>query len=111
MPPWAVCCVVMSCRLVALDKCPGTRPVGIGKIWQRLITKCGLKVYSKDTKVTCDSMQLCIGLDAGIKGVLYTVRAQTDAEDLDIEFGKWELDDAIWQKEVAPGDFQDSLPL
>ena len=30
-PPWAAYCALMSCRLVALDKRPGVRPVGIGE--------------------------------------------------------------------------------
>ena len=30
-PPWAAYCALMACRLVALDKRPGVRPVGIGK--------------------------------------------------------------------------------
>jgi hypothetical protein len=32
-PPWAAYRALMACRLVTLDKQPGTRPVGIGEIW------------------------------------------------------------------------------
>ena len=32
-PPWAAYRALMTRRLVALDKEPGTRPVGIGSIW------------------------------------------------------------------------------
>ena len=34
----------MACRLVALDKEPGTRHVGIGEIYLRLSTKCAVEV-------------------------------------------------------------------
>ena len=34
----------MSGRLVALDKCPGVRPIGIGETWHRAFAKALLKV-------------------------------------------------------------------
>ena len=74
MLPWAAYRAMMSCRLVALDKCPGTRPVGIGEIWRRLMAKCGLKVCGEDAKAACGSTQLCAGLEAGIEGALHAVR-------------------------------------
>lgn len=39
---------LLACRLVALDKCPGVRPIGIGDTVRRLITKAVLSVIKED---------------------------------------------------------------
>ena len=96
----------MGCRLAALDKCPGVRPLGIGET----IAKCVLKVYSEDTKVACGSTQLCADLEAGIEGAMHAVAEQAEERD-SMEFGEWEVDDNIWEKEAKDGDVQDSLPM
>ena len=38
-PPWAAYSAMMSSRLIALDKKPGIRPVGVRETWQRLMAK------------------------------------------------------------------------
>ena len=38
-PPWAAYRAMTSCRLVALDKYPDVRPIGIGDIMRRLVCK------------------------------------------------------------------------
>ena len=57
-PPWAAYCAMMSGQLVALDKSPGIRPVGIGKTWRRLLAKCLLRVTGQEAKTTCGTEQL-----------------------------------------------------
>lgn len=75
-PPWAAIRALMSGRLVALDKCPGIRPIGIGELWRRLISKCFLKVAGPQAKEACSIDQLCAGLEAGVEG---GVHAMTEA--------------------------------
>ena len=42
-PPWAAYCAMMSGQLIALDKCPGIRPVRIAETWRRLLANCLLR--------------------------------------------------------------------
>ena len=73
-PPWAAYRAMMACRLVALDKQPGVRPVGIGEIYRRLWAKCLLKVAGSQATAACDNLNLCAGLAAGIEGAVHAVR-------------------------------------
>ena len=38
-PPWAAYCAMMSGWMIALDKQPGVRLVGVGESWRRLMVK------------------------------------------------------------------------
>ena len=101
---------MMGARLCALDKQPGVRPLGIGEIWRRAIAKCALSVCGEDAKAACGSKQLCAGLEAGIEGALHSVSKRADDHDT-MEFGEWEVDDSVWEKEAEEGEVQDSLPM
>ena len=52
-PPWAAYRALQTCCLVALDKGTDVRPVGIGEIWKRGISKCALKIVGADAKAAC----------------------------------------------------------
>ena len=65
----------MSNRLVALEKCPGVIPVGIGDIWSRCATKCMIEACVDNAKLECGAEQLCSGIKAGIEGVIHTMRS------------------------------------
>eukprot|EP00957_Ditylum_brightwellii_P027985 2114130-Ditylum_brightwellii.AAC.1 len=67
-PSWAAYCAIIACRLVALDKQPGVRPVGIGKLLCRLLAKLVICATGEEAKTACGSLQLCAGLEAGIEG-------------------------------------------
>ena len=54
-----------SCHLVPLEKCPGVRPVGIGKVVHRIIGKTVMRSVKHDLLEAVDSIQLCAGKDAG----------------------------------------------
>ena len=53
-----------ACRLIALDKCPGIRPIGVGETLRRLISKAILRVTRDDILKAVGSLQLCAGQEA-----------------------------------------------
>ena len=68
----------MSCRLIALEKQPGVRPVGVGETWRRLFSKIILTVKGLEATMVCHDDQLCAGLKAGINGAIQGVQALWD---------------------------------
>ena len=68
----------MSGWMVALDKQPGVRPVGVGETWRRIFANIVLKVMGTEATMVCQDDQLCAGLKAGIYGAIYAVQALCD---------------------------------
>ena len=65
-PPWAAYRSLMACLLVALDKRPGVRPVGIGEMLRRALAKLAMRADGDQAKTVCGNLKLCAGLKAGI---------------------------------------------
>ena len=57
-PPWAAYWSFMSGWMIALDKQPGIRPVGVGETWIRMMAKCLRRVAGPEDKVACGTTQL-----------------------------------------------------
>ena len=64
---------MMACRLVALDKMPGVRHVGIGEMLLRALAKLVMREAGDQAKTACGNLQLCAGLQAGIEGSTHAV--------------------------------------
>ena len=72
-PPWEDYRALMACRLVALDKRPGVRPVGIGETLRRALAKLVMRAAGDQAKTACGNLQLCAGLKTGIEGATQDV--------------------------------------
>ena len=86
-PLWAAYCAMMSGGLIALEKCPGIRPVGIGETWRRLLEKCLLRVTGQEAKAACGTEQLAGGLEAGIEGAIHSMRLLWEQHSQEEEWG------------------------
>jgi hypothetical protein len=102
-PPWAAYRVLMCRRLVALDKQPGVPPVAIEEIWHQCIVRGDLAGLGAQAKGACGSIQLCAGLEAGIKGVLHAVRLRTETNG-SMLFHAGEIDNDLWDLEREEGE-------
>ena len=85
--PWPAYRALMANRLVALDKCPGVRLVGIGEAWRRLLAKCVIAIAGREAKVACGTAQLCAGLEAGIEGAAHAIDTLWRQHEDDEEWG------------------------
>eukprot|EP00957_Ditylum_brightwellii_P159534 12144378-Ditylum_brightwellii.AAC.1 len=67
-PAWAVYRTLVAGCLIAMDKCPGIHPVGVGKILLQMMGKCIIFVCREEATQACGIQLLCSGLKAGIEG-------------------------------------------
>lgn len=79
-PPYTAYRALMANRLVALDKNPGVRPVGIGEITRRLMAKCVIAVTGEECTLACGNFNLCAGLSAGIEGACHVMHDFWDGQ-------------------------------
>ena len=64
---------LMNGRLIALDKCPGVRPIGIGEVSCRLISKAFLQVVKPDILYAAGCLQLCAGQHGSWEAVIHSM--------------------------------------
>ena len=64
-----------ACRLIALDKMPGVRPIGIGEVSRRIVSKAIISVVSDEIKEVAGTTQLCAGQEAGCEVGVHSMRA------------------------------------
>lgn len=65
---------LIACRLIALDKKPGCRPIGIGEVLRRIIGKAIMEVVGDDVKTAVGNLQVCVGQRAGCEAAIHAMR-------------------------------------
>ena len=70
--------------MIALDKCPGVRPIGICETALRIVAKAILHVTKRDIQEAALARQLCAGQIAGIEAAIHTVVHEFQSEDVEV---------------------------
>ena len=65
----------LACRLIALDKRPGVRPIGINEVICRIVTKTFLRVVGDDVEEVCGFLQKCSSAPSGfLEAAVYAMQ-------------------------------------
>ena len=64
---------LMACRLIALNKKPGVRPIGICEVARRIIAKSILTIIGGDIQEAAGSLQLCAGQKSGTEAAVHAM--------------------------------------
>lgn len=64
----------VACRLIALDKCPGVRPIGIGETARRIIGKAIASTLKEDIQDAAGPLQVCAGHISGCEAAVHAMR-------------------------------------
>ena len=73
----------LSCWLIALDKCPGVRPIGIGETCRRVIAKAVLWFLRDGIIDSVGPIQTCAGQQGGQEASVHAMGAAFQFVDLD----------------------------
>ena len=65
---------VLACRLIALNKNPGVRPIGIGEVLRRIIGKSVSWVLKDDVQEAAGPLQTATGLNNGAEAAIHAMR-------------------------------------
>ena len=72
-----------ACRLIAINKNPGVRPIGVGEVLHRIIGKAVLDAIRPDILDVTGTLQLCTGQMAGSEAAVHTINTLFSDESSD----------------------------
>ena len=72
-----------ACRLIAFDKCPGVRPIGIGEVLRRIIGRSIMKCIKLDLALLGNNTQMCLGQKCGIENTIHALRKAYESPEVE----------------------------
>ncbi len=82
MVAWRICTTLvnpqglaplLACRLIALDKNPGIRPIGVGETVRRIMSKAILRIVGPYIWEATWTVQLCAGQESGCEAAVHAM--------------------------------------
>ena len=64
----------VACRLMALNKCPGVRPIGIGEVVRRIMGKAVLTTIGDEIQEAVGALQVCAGHQGSSEAAIHAMR-------------------------------------
>ena len=71
----------VACRLIPLDKCPGIRPIGIGEVPRRIVSKAVMSIVHDDVITSAGPLQVCAGQEGGAEAAAHAMRHVFDSSE------------------------------
>ena len=71
---------LLSCKLIALDKNPGVRPIGVGEVLRRIIGRSVSQHLKPEILQAAGPLQLAAGQQGGAEAAVHSMRAFFDDE-------------------------------
>ena len=69
---------LLACRLIAMDKNPGIRPIGIGETIRWIMNKAILRVTGPWVQEDAGTVQLCAGQESGCEAAVHAMNKIVD---------------------------------
>ena len=73
----------VASRLIPMDKAPGVRPIGIGEVPRRIISKAILWILSNDIQEVAAPLQVCAGQVGGCEAAIHAMRLTFGNQDVE----------------------------
>ena len=73
----------VACRLIALDKSPGVRPIGVAEVLRRIIGKAIMSIVKVDVQQAAGHQHLCAGQGAGVDAAIHALRKVFDCDNVE----------------------------
>ena len=63
----------LACRLIPLERKSGLRPIGVGKVPQRIVGKAVMMLFKNNITHAAGALQLSAGQDVGVEDVVHAI--------------------------------------
>ncbi len=74
---------LLACRLIALDKNPGIRPIGAGETVRRIMSKAILRILGPYIREATGTVQLCAGQESGYEAAVHAMKKIFQEDDIE----------------------------